>query len=50
MEKDIHKGELQRKNLLVYTNHLRENRIIYTEGFDRKAGQHCELFSILGNF
>lgn len=50
MDKDIPKGELPRKNLLVYTNCLRESRVIYTEGFDRKAGQHYEPFYILGNF
>ena len=50
MEKDIHKGELPRKNLLVYTNRLRESGVIYTEGFDRKAGQQNEPFYILGNF
>lgn len=38
----IYTGEIsQGKNLLVYTTHLRERRVvIYTEGFDRKAGQY----------
>lgn len=50
MEKELHEGELPRKNLLMYTNRLRESGVIYTEGFDRKAGQHYEPFRILGSF
>lgn len=52
MEKDIHKGELRRKKikLLVYTNCLQQSTVIYTEDFDRKAGQHYEPFHIPGNF
>lgn len=50
MEKDLHEGELPSKNLLEYTSRLRESGVIYTEGFDRKAGQHYDPFYILGNF
>lgn len=49
MEGNAHEGELQRKKLVVYTNRLQESGAIYTEGFDRKAGQHHEPFHILGN-
>lgn len=40
MERDMHRGELPKKSLWVYTTHLGESDVIYTEGFDGKAGQH----------